>query len=535
MNILGVSCHYHESAAALVRDGKIVAAIAEERLSRKKHDAGFPARAIDFCMQYGRPDYVVFYEKPLIKFARNLETSVREFPKSMGYFVESMSRAFAEKLWIQAALADYCKVPADKILFVPHHASHAAAAFYPSPFHEAAILTLDGIGEWTTGTLGVGRGNSMTIHSEMQYPHSVGLLYSVFTAYLGFEVNDGEYKVMGMAGYGKPRHVDKVKKLYHQYADGSVRLNLDYFSFQYSTRRMYSNKFKELFAGADRFDVAASIQKVTEEIVLTIAKYLHKKTRLSNLVYAGGVALNSVVNAKLLLRSGFRNVFIFPAAGDDGGSVGAALFAYHQLLGYKKRHKLPDVFLGNEYDAGKFIRSKKLRFRRLNMAYIIDQLVTGKVVGWYEGRSEFGPRALGHRSILADPVDPKMKDIVNRKIKFREEFRPFAPMVLTRYAKKYFPDSDINMSPFMLATWQASPQAKKIAPATTHVDGTSRIQITDHPVLRAFYKKTGRPILMNTSFNLKGEPIVETPGDAYDTFMRSGLDILVMGKYVIVK
>lgn len=540
MKILGISCHYHEAAAALIADGKIVAAIAQERLSRKKHDADFPKEAIDFCLGYGRPDYVVFYEKPLIKFARNLETSISQFPRSMGYFVESMSRALGEKLWIHSAIADYCKVPADRVLFVPHHMSHAAAAFYPSPFMDAAILTLDGIGEWTTGTLGVARDNTITLHREMRYPDSVGLLYSAFTAYLGFEVNDGEYKVMGMSGYGKPRHVGKIKKLYRQYADGSIRLNLEYFSFQYSTRRMYTKKFEALFAGADRFDVAASIQKVAEEIVLTIARHLYKKTKLQNLVYGGGVALNSVINAKLFTKSGFSNVFIFPAAGDDGGSVGAALYAYHQVLGKRNRHPLRDVFLGGQYPGAlQFLKKKHIRYRRYGKKQlyntVVDALISGKVVGWFEGRSEFGPRALGHRTIFADPKNPAMKDIVNRKIKFREEFRPFAPMVLTRFAKTYFPDADTLMSPFMLATWRASPRAKKIAPAVVHVDGTSRIQVTDHPLLSAFYKKTGRPILLNTSFNLKGEPIVESPADAYSTFMRSGIDMLVLENFVILK
>lgn len=547
MKILGVSCFYHESAAALLVDGKIVAASAEERWSRIKHDPGFPQKAINFCLAYvgiqaKDLDYIVFYEKPFRKFERNLMISLQYFPRSVSFFVDSMRNFLTEKLWIKSIIAGKLGIDSSKILFVPHHLSHAAASFYPSPFKRAAVLTLDGVGEWMTGTMGMATENRITITKELRFPHSVGLLYSTLTAYLGFEVNDGEYKVMGMAGYGKPKYVDRVKKLYKQFADGSIVLNLDYFAFHRSSRMMYSQKFVELFDGLDRFDIAASLQKVTEEIILTIVRVLHRETKEENLVYGGGVALNSVVNGFISKKTPFKNVFIYPAAGDDGGAVGAALYLYHHVLGNKKRYPLQDVFLGQQYSnktIEQFLKRKNIMYKKMNdrilLSFIANTLLDGKVVGWFEGRAEFGPRALGHRSILADPKDPKMKDVVNKKIKFREEFRPFAPMVLSRVARKYFPDADRSMSLYMLATLRASGQALKIAPAVVHVDGTSRIQVTDHPLLEEFYTKTGRPILLNTSFNLKGEPIVNSSEDAYKTFMKSGIDILVLENFVVVK
>jgi len=548
MYILGISCYYHESAAALIRDGKIVAAIAEERLSRKKHDAGFPKKAIAACLRIGGIraqdlDWVAYYEKPLVKFTRNFMESVVHVPFSRRLFVESVTSACAGKLWVKATIASHLGIPPEKILFVPHHLSHAAASYYPSPFRRAAVLTLDGVGEWTTGVTGIASGNHMHIKKELRYPHSVGLLYSACTAYLGFEVNDGEYKVMGMAGYGKPKYLDRVRKLYQQHSDGSLVLNLDYFSFPYSTTRMYTEKFIKLFDGCDRFDVAASIQKATEEIILTIALAIHRDTGETNLVYGGGVALNSVVNGLLARSTPFKNVFMFPAAGDDGGSVGAALYAYHHVLGHKKRYPLKDVFLGQKFTDAEiqlFLKRKHIPYRVLSdgklMDYVSDALVSGKVIGWFEGRSEFGPRALGHRSILADPIDPGTKDLVNAKIKFREEFRPFAPVILSRFAATYYTDLDKNLSPYMLGTFHATAAAKRISPATVHVDGTSRVQTVRYQsLLEAFYKKTKRPILLNTSFNLKGEPIVETPEDAYQTFINSGLDVLVLEHCVIEK
>lgn len=544
MYILGISCHYHEAAAALIRDGSIVAASEEERFSRIKHDAEFPASAVAFCLRQagiaaGDIDYVAFYEKPFRKFERSIAVSAAFAPGSRSWFVDAMKSELTKKLWIKSTIVHKLNVDPSRVLFVPQHLSHAAASFYPSPFDRAAFLTLDAVGEWTTGSWGTARANKLYPMGEMRFPHSVGYLYSAFTAFLGFAVNDGEYKVMGMAGYGKPRYETKVKKLFRQHADGSISLNLDYFLFHKSTRAMYADRFVREFSGCGRFDLAASIQKVTQEIILTMMSKIAKKTGEKNLVYGGGVALNSVVNGMVTEKTPFSRVFIFPAAGDDGAAVGAALYVQHHVLGSTKRHPLSHVFLGESFDPEPFLRRENIPYTRYDdddlYAFIADQMVSGKVVGWCEGRAEFGPRALGHRSIFADPVNPRMKDIVNRKIKFREEFRPFAPMVLAAHAKKYFPGADSLMSPFMLATRAASKDAKKIAPATVHVDGTSRIQITDHPLIRAFYKKTGRPIMLNTSFNLKGEPIVNSPRDAYRTFLKSGIDVLVLDRCVILK
>jgi carbamoyltransferase len=555
MNILGISCHYHESAAALLIDGNIVAASAEERFSRQKHDADFPKQAIDFCLRQAgivaqNLDYVVFYEKPLVKFERILTTSLREFPKSRTFFVEGVSNAFSTKLWIADAIVRHLNIPRDRILFVPQHLSHAAASFYPSPFARSAFLTLDAVGEWSTGSWGVARGTKLYPRGELRFPHSVGLFYSAFTALLGFEVNDGEYKVMGMAAYGKPKHMNLIKKLYTQHADGSISLDMSYFCFHQRNKKMNTEKFDRLFNGLNRFDIAASIQTCTEEIILTMMTSIYKKTHENALVFGGGVALNSVINGLITKKTPFKHVFIYPAAGDDGGAIGAALHAYHHVLGHKKRYGLKDVFLGQQYSTNiveQILEKNKIYFKELSskklVTYISDQLSRGKVVGWFEGKAEFGPRALGHRSILADPRNADMKNVVNAKIKFREEFRPFAPVVLKRFARSYFDITEMNLTPFMLGTFHARDNAKKHAPAVVHEDGTSRIQIVDsnsYPgnyahVLEAFYKITGVPILMNTSFNLKGEPIVNSPEDAISTFQRSGLDILVLEKYVITK
>ncbi len=554
MKILGISCHYHESAAALIIDGRVVAASAEERFSRKKHDARFPQGAIAFCLAHAGIeaedlDFVVFYEKPFRKFERNLRMAMRYFPASGGFFAHSMQNALTEKLWIKSEIAGKLNVDMDKILFVPQHVAHAAASFYPSPFETAAVLTLDGVGEWTTGTMGMAKGHRIYLEKEMRFPHSVGLLYSAFTAFLGFEVNDGEYKVMGMAAYGKPKYVAKIRRLFTQSQDAALMLDLSYFSFHYSDKRMFTQKFISLFAGCDRFDLAASLQVVVEDIVMRMAHVLHEQTGQTDLVYGGGVALNSVINAALLAKTKFKRVFIYPAAGDDGGAVGAALYVYHHVLGHKKRYPLKDMFLGASYTTRSvedFLNSCGIVYRKVSdvalLGEVTDALIAGKVIGWFEGREEFGPRALGHRSILADPKKPAMKDIVNSKIKFREEFRPFAPVILARHVHTYFPDSDTLMSPFMLATFHATSKTRQIAAATVHVDGSSRIQIVSKEykgryasVLENFYKKTGRPILLNTSFNLKGEPIVNTPQNAYDTFMRSGIDMLVIENCIVEK
>ena len=554
MYILGISCYYHESAVALIKDGEIIAASAEERFSRKKHDSGFPEGSIKFCLeqagiQSSDLDYVVFYEKPFRKFERNLMLSLFFFPSSYLFFIDFMKNFLTEKLWVKSIIIGKLKVSPNKVFFVPHHISHAAASYYPSPFKEAAFLTLDGVGEWTTGSYGYAKGNKLYPKGEMKFPHSVGLLYATFTAFLGFEVNDGEYKVMGMAAYGKPIHVSLVKKLYKQVKDGSIKLNLDYFSFHKSARSMYSKKFIRLFKNLDKFDIASSLQKSTENIVFNMLNYIHKKIGHNNLVLGGGVALNSVLNGKIVKQTPFKDVFIFPAAGDDGGSVGAALYFYYHVLGLKKRRKLNNVFLGQdsrEDDIKLFIKKHSLRVKKMTdrelLNFISTKISQGKVVGWFEGRAEFGPRALGHRSILADSRNPKMRDIVNAKIKFREEFRPFAPVILAEHANKYFNITSKNLSPFMLGTFEAKLPAKRNSPATVHEDGTSRVQVVDRnyagkyrKLLQSFYRKTGVPILLNTSFNVKGEPIVNTASDAYKTFMSSGIDILVLENYVLEK
>lgn len=554
MYILGISCHYHEAAAALIKDGRIVAAAEEERFSRKKHDASFPKQAIAFCLETAGVraadlTYVVFYERPFRTFERNLTMSANFAPWSGSFFVDSMRNGLTEKLWIKSTIAKELDVAYDSILFVPQHLSHAAASYYPSPYSHAAYLTLDAVGEWTTGSMGTARHHTLYPMAEMRFPHSVGYLYSAFTAYLGFEVNDGEYKVMGMAGFGTPKHVHVIRRMFTQHGDGSLSLDLSYFAYHRSSRAMYTKRFEAALEGYDRFDIAASIQKVTEEIILRMMTLLAQKTGETNLVYGGGVALNSVINGLITKRTPFKHVFIFPAAGDDGAAVGAALYVYHHVLNHKKRTPMGDVFWGigfttkeiQRYLDDNHIRYQKMQDKKL-CEYVADALIDGKVVGWFEGRAEFGPRALGHRTILADPKDPDMKDRVNAMIKFREEFRPFAPVVLKKFVRKYFDVTEPNFMPYMLGTFEATSITKKIAAATTHVDGTSRIQSVDRTydgmyqkLLTAFHKKTKRPILLNTSFNLKGEPIVNSPADAYSTFIRSGIDVLVLGKYVILK
>ena len=554
MNILGISCFYHESAAALIRDGEIVASGALERFSRKKHDASFPQEVIDFCLKEGNIsvdnlDYVVFYEKPFPKFERNLTMSLAYFPKSHLLFVDAMKNFLTEKLWIKSIIASKLNMNPERILFIPHHISHAAASYFTSPFDNAAFLTLDGVGEWTSSCWGEASQNKLYPKQEIRFPNSVGLIYATFTAFCGFEVNDGEYKLMGMAGYGKPIHIDKIKKLYKQYSDGSIALNLEYFAFHWSPQKMYTSKFQALFKELNPADIAASIQACTEEIVFIMLSYIYKKTKQKQLVFGGGVALNSSLNGKIVKSTPFKDLFIFPAAGDDGGAVGAALYVYHHVLGNPKKKSLSHVFFGKEFTGAEIeqvLKKENIQYRKLAkkklIEYAVGKLIKGNVIGWFEGRAEFGPRALGHRSILADPRNQKMKDIVNKKIKFREEFRPFAPAVLTEHGAAYF---DINASalvPFMLATCRVKPSAKKDAPATVHVDGTSRIQRVDkdydgrfYELLTAFYKKTSVPILLNTSFNVKGEPIVNSPKDALNTFRNSGIDVLVLEDFIIEK
>lgn len=591
MYILGISCFYHESAACLIKDGKVVAASPEERFSRKKHDNEFPKLAAEFCLKKAKIkakdlDYVVYYEKPFWKFQRILISTLATFPEAIRLFPKSMVIWLGDKLWVRSIIVDELNVDPKKVLFVPHHVSHAASAFYPSGFEKSAILTMDGVGEWTTTTYGVGNGTDIDIHAEVRFPHSLGLLYSVFTAFLGFEVNDGEYKVMGMAPYGKPKYLDKVKKLVKKYADGTFALKMEYFRFHKSVETAYSQKFIDLFGEPrprDLFfytkksgypsyfgekpdnyqeicelnqkyaDIAASIQAFTEEVILGLANTVYKKTGEENLCIAGGVGLNSVANGLLLRKGPFKRVFVQPAAGDDGCSLGAALYAYHQILGRKRKFVQDHCYFGADFtdnEIERFLKRKRIKYRKVSSDdkltdFLAQEIMNGKVIGFYHGRAEWGPRALGSRSIMADPRREEMKEVVNTKIKFREPYRPFAPVVLAEKAKDYFELGNLNheqLTNFMLGVFPVKKEKRKVVPAITHVDGSGRLQIISqkqnpryYNIVKKFGQKTGVYVLMNTSFNLKGEPIVNTPENAFNTFSKSGLDILALERYIVLK
>ncbi len=591
MYILGVSCYYHDAAAALLQDGMLVAAAEEERFSRVKHDYGFPRNAIQFCLDQagleGRDlDYVVFFEKPFRKFDRILMTTLQTYPQSWRVFRESMISWMIDKLWVGATLQSELGISKAKVLFCEHHLSHAASAYLCSPFDEAAILTVDGVGEWATASYGVGRGNDIRLLKQTEFPHSIGLLYSAFTAFLGFEVNEGEYKVMGMAPYGVARYVDKVWKLVQPNPDGSFSLDMEYFCFHYSTKRTYSQKFVALFgeprppglqfftkeSGFPKYfgappgnynelcdlnqhyaDIAASIQQVTEELLLGMAIHLYRETGLKQLCIAGGVGLNSVANARILKESGFEQLYIQPAAGDSGGALGAALWAYSCLLGKPRTFTMLHASWGrNNSDAeiSDFLRQNDIPFRHFEnddqlLDCVVERLVQGKVIGWSQGRFEWGPRALGNRSILADPRNPDMKDIVNAKIKFREPYRPFAPSVLAECAEKYFdlPQAECHHpARHMLYVVPVRENHRSSLPAVTHVDGTGRLQTVFrnqsplyYRLIERFGQATGVPVVLNTSFNLKGQPIVNTPAQAFDTFSKCGMDNLVMERFLVEK
>jgi carbamoyltransferase len=591
MRILGISCFYHDAAAALIQDGELIAAAEEERFSRKKHDSDFPRLAIRYCLDTagitaGDLDYVVFYEKPFVKFERILTTSLEVVPKSWKVFGDAMTTWLLDKLWVKNLIRQEMGIPSSRILFSEHHVSHAASAFLCSPFDEAAILTVDGVGEWATATMGRGKGTAIKLLREVRFPHSVGLLYSAFTAFLGFEVNEGEYKVMGMAPYGTPRYVDKVHKLIHLDADGSFWLNMDYFCFHHSSTQTYNRRFTDLF-GAPRdpswhfftdssgypsyfepkpsnygelaarnqyyADIAASIQQVTEEIVLGMVRSLHQETGLDRICMAGGVALNSVANGRIIKETPMRDVFIQPAAGDGGGALGAALYAYHCALGQPRQFLMRHAYWGQEFGQGEindFARGCGMAYHAYTreddlLDAVVGELQAGHVVGWFQGRFEWGPRALGARSIIADPRRRDMKEIVNIKIKFREPFRPFAPSVLAESAERFFdlPDAPRHYpARFMLYVVDVKDGQADVLPAITHVDGTARLQTvhqTESPLyyrlIDRFGQATGVPVILNTSFNLKGEPIVTTPANAFSTFSRSGMDSLVLGNCLIRK
>jgi carbamoyltransferase len=567
MRILGISAFYHDSAATLLEEGRIVAALQEERFTRRKHDASFPRRAVDACLRIGgcsltEVDYVVFYEKTFPKFERLLETYLERWPKGLRSYLKAIPLWVKDKLWMKENLRRELRYDGP-ILFAEHHESHAASAFYPSPFPRAAIYTVDGVGEWTTTALGRGADGEIELLREIRFPHSLGLLYSTFTYYLGFKVNSAEYKVMGLAPYGRPVFADRIREEIIDIAeDGAFTLNSRYFDFE-TGLRMASDAFFDLWGRPPRGpnepldsfhrDLAASIQKVTEEVVLRTVRHLHRLTGEDDLCMAGGVALNCVANGRILRESPFRRLWIQPASGDAGGSLGAALAVWHRFLG---RERVPAVdgrdghgasLLGTEYDdraVEEFLKSRSAVHERLTDGELFDytarRLGRGAVVGWFQGRMEFGPRALGNRSILADPRRPGTMDEVNRRIKYRESFRPFAPSVLEDRAREYF---ELGCpSPYMLLVAPVAAGKREAIPAVTHVDGSARIQTVArddnprfHRLLERFDGLTGCPVLLNTSFNVRGEPIVESPADAYRCFMRTGIDLLVLNNFVLRK
>jgi carbamoyltransferase len=583
--ILGISAFYHDSAACLVKDGEIVAAAQEERFTRKKHDYNFPYHAIQYCLQEGgnlkgeELAYIAFYDKPFIKFERLLLTYLTYAPKGLRSFVKAMPLWLKQKLWLRDFISKELAYKG-KIIFPEHHESHAASAFYPSPFFEAAFLTIDGVGEWTTSSYGIGKGNTFDILAEMHFPHSLGLLYSAFTYYTGFKVNSGEYKLMGLAPYGEAKYVDLIlDELIDLKEDGSFKMNMKYFNYC-SGLTMTNRRFAKLFGRPPRkpetpitqhdMNIARSIQDVTEEIILRMVKNVYHKTGKKYLVLAGGVALNCVANGRILREGLFEDIWIQPAAGDAGGALGAALYVWYRYsendrVQQKRGDSQKASYLGPEYSKENiydFLMANNISFDELSEdelpVKVAELIANEKVVGWFQGRMEFGPRALGNRSIIGDPRSPEMQSIMNLKIKFRESFRPFAPSVLHDQLSNYFVLD--RESPYMLLV---APIKKEIrlyvskdgaigldklkilrskVPAITHVDYSARIQTVkeeDNPLyyalIKAFYEKTDCPLIINTSFNVRGEPIVCSPEHAYLCFQRTNMDYLVMGNYLVDK
>ena len=594
-DILGISAYYHDSAACLVRDGEIIAAAQEERFTRKKHDAGFPKEAVKYCLREGRIGvkdlrYVAFYDKPLLKFERLLETYLAFAPKGIASFLKAMPVWMNEKLFQKTMLQreflklddGLTKSALPQFLFGEHHESHAASAFYPSPFDTAAVLCMDGVGEWATSSAWLGEGQELTPLWEIPFPHSLGLLYSAFTYYTGFKVNSGEYKVMGLAPYGRPKYVQAIyDHLLDLKPDGTFRMNMEYFNYC-TGLTMTSSRFDALFDGPPRqpetklsqreMDLARSVQEVTEEVMLRLARTLHRETGSDNLCLAGGVALNCVGNGRILREGPFRGLWIQPAAGDAGGAVGAALLASHRLEGRPRKTSPPDDAMKGGYlgpafsneEIERFLQAQDAPYVRLSDAALLDrladELAAGKVIGWFQGRMEFGPRALGGRSIIGDARSTKMQSVMNLKIKYRESFRPFAPSVLRERVADYF-DMDCD-SPYMLLVApvlekRRTPVAaesqslwgiellnvpRSDIPAVTHIDYSARIQTVHestnpryYGLLKAFEAKTGCGVIVNTSFNVRGEPIVGSPADAYRCFMRTEMDLLVLENCVLEK
>lgn len=572
--VLGLSGLYHDAAAVLLHEGRVVAAASEERFTRVKHDAALPIQSARWCLAHAGITvadltHVTWYEKPLRKFERLLVTQLTEFPRSARAFRRSTFNWLTDKLWVKSAIVTGLGVHPERVLFSDHHLSHAASAFYPSPFTEAAVLTVDGVGEWATTSLYRGGPEGLELLAELRFPDSIGLVYSAFTAYLGFQVNGGEYKVMGMAAYGEPCFEPEVRRVLQLREDGAFHVDLTYVRYHWSAEESYSPALEALL-GPARFpgcpfdpstpdgkrwaDIAASIQKVTQDALLGLAHTLHSRTGLPNLCLAGGVALNSVANHALLTQGPFTGLYVQPAAGDAGGAMGAALWTWHEVLGNARNPERSALSpgLGQAWDdqsIGRLLVDLKMPYEALSREALLERatadLVAGRVLGWFQGRFEWGPRALGHRSILADARRPDMQARINAKVKFREPFRPFAPSVLSGAEGDYF---DMPAGGEALAEWMllVVPVRRNTSagpnplPAVTHVDGTARVHVVHeaanplfHALLRTFGAATGTPVLLDTSFNLKGEPIVSSPVQALATFLRSGLDVLYLGNHRI--
>lgn len=560
MNILGISCFFHDSAACLVKDGNVVAAVEEERFIRSKNTSTFPLHAINYCVQeagisFNDIDCVLLYEKPYLKFSRVIIDHLQSFPFSAKRFLDSMPAWLDDRLSVELLLKKELGYEG-KVMYVKHHLSHAASAFLVSPFEEAAILTADGVGEWTTTTCGYGKGNEIKILKEIHYPHSLGLLYSAVTTFLGFEANRGEGTVMGLSSYGKPVYIDAFRKMIDVKEDGSYEIDPSYFKF-IKGRRLYSRKFIKAFGKPRKArskierrheDVAASLQMIVEEIIIKMANHIYEQTKMENLCLAGGVFLNCVANHKILEQTPFKNIYIQPAAGDTGGALGVAVYANNVIFNNPRTFVMDHPYHGpaiNENHTRRvLLNAPDLRMKKYTedelISFVADKLAQNKTVGWAQGRMEFGPRALGNRSILGNPCNPEMKDILNAKIKFRESFRPFAPAVLEENANDFFELKSV--SPFMTLASRVKEDKKAQVPAITHVDGTARVQTVSKKtnprfwkLIKEFEQLTGVPMVINTSLNLKGDPIVCTPDDAISCFKRCNMDYMVIGDYVAEK
>jgi len=566
MYTLGISCYYHDSSAAILKDGKVIAAVEEERFSRKKFDDDFPKQAINWCLKESGISSknlysVAFYDKPVLKFERLLDNYIAVAPRGLYSFLDVIPKWIHKRLWVKGEISKHLKDFNGEIIFPEHHMSHAAHAFFTSPFDEAAILTVDGVGEWTTASFGTAHDTTIKLTDDIRWPHSVGLFYSAFTYFLGFKVNEGEYKLMGLSAYGKPKYYDLImENLVDVKNDGSIHLNMKYFSFTYD-KVMTNQKFSDLFRIPPRkedskaeqihYDIAASAQLVLEDILLKMVNHVHKKTGMTNLCFGGGVALNGVANYRILKEGPFENLHIPPSPGDGGSAVGCAQYLYYcrdknkRMMEDNVERIKNNIFVGPSHsndEIKSFLDINKIDYKFLETNSLLQTaaklIVEGNVVGWYQGKMEWGPRALGNRSIIADPRNAKMKDILNEKIKHRESFRPFAPCILEEYASEYF-DVDVS-SPYMLLVAPVKKPEK--IPAVTHVDGTARLQTVSKDInllfynlITEFYKITGVPVLINTSMNVRGEPIVDTPEQAYNMIVKTDMDYIVMGDYIIKK